>query len=558
MRGFWSQVVVCAVLCLASHAHSATLYAGQPGAGTVCSNASPCSLATALCAAAAGDTIILKNGRYTGGSSMLIPPAGKAGTSSLPITVQAETDGGVLIDGGKIMRPVWMGSGVAHWKLKGFNACCSNDTTIMIGSGATNIRLDRVIAWDQEDATAGVITVWQSTNTVLTDVAAWGHGRKMLAVLNDLNTIVNRGFFLKYAVSNVPNNVGMVTNWAFNSKGNRFYNTISALDLQTPPTLVSYTQADIFGPDTYQGQSSVITTMDLRGNIAYHVDGQAIGGLATVMNNGIAPATVPASNVLTIVNQNNLTMRRSATTPTQGHICPANGTTVICTQDNWTDSVGTLAGGTHTTEGAPIPASAAPDLLRLAATIQPTDGAWIKHCHREDGTLILDTSCALWPWPMNQRIKDAMVASGRQGRGVDGHANTDLTAVILGLAGSSLGPTEVLHLTYTTQPQSRTLGTPLPSITACVYNAQDVLQVGFVSPMTIALGVNPGPAILTGTLVQTPVSGCATWNNLLLDTAGTGYTLRATAPGVTSVDSNPFNITTVPPTVVGKRVRVVR
>ena len=53
---------------------------------------------------------------------------------------------------------------------------------------------------------------------------------------------------------------------------------------------------------------------------------------------------------------------------------------------------------------------------------------------------------------------------------------------------------------------------------------------------------NSGGATLTGTITVNAVAGVATFNNVLFDKSGTGYTLRASAippsPGV----SSPFNI----------------
>jgi hypothetical protein len=47
------------------------------------------------------------------------------------------------------------------------------------------------------------------------------------------------------------------------------------------------------------------------------------------------------------------------------------------------------------------------------------------------------TDQLLWPWPMNDRIKAAMVQSGydHQG-GLDGSGETDLTRLIFSLSGA--------------------------------------------------------------------------------------------------------------------------
>jgi predicted outer membrane repeat protein len=75
------------------------------------------------------------------------------------------------------------------------------------------------------------------------------------------------------------------------------------------------------------------------------------------------------------------------------------------------------------------------------------------------------------------------------------------------------------------------------------------LQDAFGNPLTagsgtvaIALGANPGGSTLSGTLTQSLVNGSATFPNLALDKAGTGYTLVASRSGVPSITSNAFNV----------------
>jgi hypothetical protein len=63
--------------------------------------------------------------------------------------------------------------------------------------------------------------------------------------------------------------------------------------------------------------------------------------------------------------------------------------------------------------------------------------------------------------------------------------------------------------------------------------------------VTISIGNDPsgGSATLSGTLTLTFANGLATFNDLSIDTAGTGYTLHATASVGPDTNSTPFNIT---------------
>ena len=367
---------------------------------------------------------------------MLAPPANLAGTASARITVQAEHDGQVLIDGQGQRRPLWLTGGNHYWTIRGVNGCCAHDTTLQIGQSANHNRVERVIVWDTADPGSGVISIWGSTGTVLVDVAAWGHGRKMLGRVSDTDSTVVRGFFLKYAVTDTASGDDVTTTYAYKSRNSRMYNVIAAMDI--PPGQPAQSVI-VWGGDHYNDTSGVTTKHDLRGNIFYHVDGQNVAGASVGMRTSMNPGNVDAGNAITTVSRNNLTLRRGDAMPATGHDCPADGKKSLCDEGQWTDSVGTLEGGTHTTDGAAIPPGAAPDLLRLQATSQPAHGAWIKHCYDEEGRL--DTGCQVWPWPMSGRIKDALHQSGYAARGLDGTGETDLTALILRLSGSTLTPT---------------------------------------------------------------------------------------------------------------------
>src|SRR3989454_972346 len=52
-------------------------------------------------------------------------------------------------------------------------------------------------------------------------------------------------------------------------------------------------------------------------------------------------------------------------------------------------------------------------------------------------------------------------------------------------------------------------------------------------PVTIAIGTNSGGGTLSGTATQPAASGVATFNDLAISASGNGYTLRATATGLT-------------------------
>lgn len=60
--------------------------------------------------------------------------------------------------------------------------------------------------------------------------------------------------------------------------------------------------------------------------------------------------------------------------------------------------------------------------------------------------------------------------------------------------------------------------------------------------VTLALGANPGGAKLSGTLTVNARDGVASFSDLAINRAGSGYTLTATAAGFNSVTSNAFDV----------------
>ncbi len=62
--------------------------------------------------------------------------------------------------------------------------------------------------------------------------------------------------------------------------------------------------------------------------------------------------------------------------------------------------------------------------------------------------------------------------------------------------------------------------------------------------VTVAIGNNAGGGILSGTTTKNAVAGVATFSDLSINQAGTGYTLTASATGVADATSNAFNIST--------------
>lgn len=100
-------------------------------------------------------------------------------------------------------------------------------------------------------------------------------------------------------------------------------------------------------------------------------------------------------------------------------------------------------------------------------------------------------------------------------------------------------------LLFTTAPANVNAGATLASIQVAAVDDSGQLDGSFISNITIGIGTNPGGATLSGTTVIAAIAGSAIFGDLSLDQAGTGYTLVATAAGLTPDTSTTFNVINV-------------
>lgn len=113
-------------------------------------------------------------------------------------------------------------------------------------------------------------------------------------------------------------------------------------------------------------------------------------------------------------------------------------------------------------------------------------------------------------------------------------------------ASFDVTPDVASQLVFTVQPSSPFQGSAI--IPAVQVSARDRFgnpATAFGGNVTIAIGANPGNGTLAGTTTSAAVSGIATFSDLRIDSAGTGYTLLASATGVSSATSTPFQVVAV-------------
>ncbi len=125
----------------------------------------------------------------------------------------------------------------------------------------------------------------------------------------------------------------------------------------------------------------------------------------------------------------------------------------------------------------------------------------------------------------------------------------DLDASATGLVGDTsaafdITPAPVTHLAFVVQPTNVAAGELImPAVTVEARDAFENRTTSFTGAVTMGIGTNPGGSVLGGTRTAVAVGGVASFNDLTLDVAATGYTLAATSSGITGATSVLFNVT---------------
>jgi hypothetical protein len=202
-----------------------------------------------------------------------------------------------------------------------------------------------------------------------------------------------------------------------------------------------------------------------------------IGQLNGMMQASVGVNNLPQNSTATAYAEDNLSLRRrSDGAPPQSiefnnntQVDAARNAHMITYATHNTDSQGSSASGaTNTTEGGGMSLSqfSGGDLLQWTASTRPAVGAWLRYQY-QNGQL---TNVPLWPWPMNDRIMQAMVQSGYANRGgLDGAGETDLTKLIFQMAGAGSTPSPTPTLP--------------PGVNCSTVTLASTLPAGFGSPM---------------------------------------------------------------------------
>ncbi|HRW06404.1 MAG TPA: chondroitinase-B domain-containing protein [Caldilineaceae bacterium] len=182
--------VLSLLYCAPAVALAATYYLGPNGQDTNSGRSAEAAWANfgqAWAYLQPGDILVLLDGTY----HQPLAPNGRNGTAEAPITIRAQHDGQVTIDGQGIDIPVHLYRD--YYVIEGIVARNGNHAVYFV-SGSHNV-LRRVSGYDANpDDNSDVFAIFDSHNNLLEDCVAAGTGRKMVMIYRGSHNTVRRCF----------------------------------------------------------------------------------------------------------------------------------------------------------------------------------------------------------------------------------------------------------------------------------------------------------------------------------------------------------------------------
>ncbi len=124
-------------------------------------------------------------------------------------------------------------------------------------------------------------------------------------------------------------------------------------------------------------------------------------------------------------------------------------------------------------------------------------------------------------------------------------------ALIATASGLTSAPSPVFRITpgpaaklaFAVEPSNTPAGSPIsPPVQVSAQDTFGNTATSFTSNVTVAIGANPSGGTLSGTTTRAAGAGIAMFSDLTIDGAGDGYTLTASATGLTGATSGAFSV----------------
>jgi hypothetical protein len=421
-----AALVLLGIFTAKGQAQTCNYYAAQNGTGNGLSASSPFKIQDFWSRASAGKTLCLLDGTYSGYPNMIFPPQKLNGASGAPITVRALNDGKVTINGFFGNPPIQLYYN-DWYVIQGVNACCSVATVVNLSHANHNV-VRRVVAWDSTDGNYEIFGIHYSAYNLLEDIAAFGTARKTIQASQGGDHLTIRRAWARWDKSTVqgPKETFAL---AYNNYWLTCENCIGTWSGQGMPQ--TYTLKDYYGKSlgrTFTNYSveqpqGIFTNDGEDGDKNAHLS--LLGSLAYIL-----PTDRFAADYAVFVTRIDSVRIKD----TLVYIAPFYSWKYPFTLAGFSGATNlTVDNVTSLGAGAPsyIDARWRKTNTLLGGLYAAGETAFTTTrganlCFRyQDGAL---TSQPLWPWPMNQRIKDALVQAGRPA--------VDVTATVQGILGT--------------------------------------------------------------------------------------------------------------------------
>jgi hypothetical protein len=442
--GLIASVLVFSFMLKVPQVHAQTscdYYASPNGTGNGLSPSTPFQISKFWPVATPGKTLCLLDGTYTDDNSLIQVPTSFAGTASQPITIRAVNDGKVLIDSGG-RRPINLEG--SYGILEGINSQGADNAAIRFRGSHWTVR--RVVIWNNGPNDDGVaLGDFSGDHNTLEDCAIFGKGRIVLTVGSagrgdTYNTV--RRCWLRWEYRSGNQSPSVVSIQGYVGQSHTIFENILATRARQPGSTITEpyppfhmaatADSKLLGSIAYvppgvvydsDGAFFSLSGGDFRSDIGQFpwTERNLVKDLVAVADPSSNAFQGGAFDFTAATGTNNVVENAVAIWGNAG-ICQSQGWSGCSTIRHFTS---------------------------LQSAQNSFGSIWTAVpgiCHRYvDGQL---TNQPLWPWPMNQRIKDALVQSGR--------APVDITQTMEELLGSI--------------PQVCTTGEPPPAVTLAPRN----------------------------------------------------------------------------------------
>lgn len=407
-----------------------TYYASPTGGGDGTQN-NPFQIKDFWKVAKPGDTLGLLDGKYKGASSMINPPENLSGEKGKPITIRAVNEGQVELDGEGKRVPVQLEKN--NWfVLEGFNAhhaggSTPSESVVELKYSSNNI-VRCVAGWDAGDGNSNIFGVHHGESNLLEDVAGWGIARKIFSNSQGGNNTIFRRAWGRWDGGHTEGPKKVFT-LSYNSTGalcenclatwgsNKMKKSYELTDYEGKGLGEFFDNYTVYNPEGIISADSFDTDMHQKANIRVYGSIAYLPKEARYHNFSRKWAGPFSMDINGVTIENSIAIVEPG-----GHddIVPANfggdfsttvnnklkNMTIIGSTEPRIDSAWSQSGVYTANDCSAITSGG-------GSVVNPKSGA-INGGARIMKRYVngVETSKDLWPWPMNQRIIDAMKSGG--------------------------------------------------------------------------------------------------------------------------------------------------